>query len=73
MTNPYSIPGVSAAGAQVDILAQYGYPGDLLSLRVREKGALTLEEALRRRTSLPATVGGITERRGSRAAGFGSR
>ncbi len=62
VTNPYSIPGVSDAGAHVDILAQYGYPGDLLSLWVREKGALTLEEAVRRLTSLPAAVCGISDR-----------
>lgn len=62
VTNPYSIPGVSDAGAHVDILAGYGYPGDLLSIWVRERGAMKLEEAVRRLTSLPAAVVGLTDR-----------
>lgn len=60
--NPYSIPGVSDAGAHVDILAGYGFPADLLSIWVRERGVLTLEEGVRRLTSLPAAVCGIADR-----------
>lgn len=62
VTNPYSIPGVSDAGAHVDILAGYGFPADLLAIWVRERRAMTLEEGVRRLTSLPAAVCGLSDR-----------
>jgi len=49
-------------GAHVDMLCDAGYPTYLLGTWVRERQALTLEEGVRRLTSDPAEVFGITDR-----------
>jgi N-acyl-D-amino-acid deacylase len=49
-------------GAHVDMLCDAGYPTYLLGTWVRERGALTLEEGVRRLTSDPAEVFGIRDR-----------
>ena len=49
-------------GAHVDMLCDAGYPTYLLGTWVRERHALTLEEGVRRLTSDPAEVFGITDR-----------
>jgi N-acyl-D-aspartate/D-glutamate deacylase len=62
LRSPYSIPGTSDAGAHMDMLCGYAVPAVLLGKWVRERGTLTLEEAVRRITSLPAAVAGIPDR-----------
>ena len=49
-------------GAHVDMLCDAGYPTYLLGTWVRERGALTLEEGVRRLTSDPADCFGIRDR-----------
>ena len=49
-------------GAHVDMLCDAGYPTYLLGTWVRERQALALEEGVRRLTSDPAEVFGITDR-----------
>src|SRR5581483_10395712 len=60
--HPYSLPGTSDAGAHMETLCGYGVPAQLLGKWVREKGALTLEEGVRRLTSMPAAIAGIPGR-----------
>jgi N-acyl-D-amino-acid deacylase len=62
LTHPYAIAGLSDAGAHMDLLCGYGFPAEVLGKWVREKGALTLEEGVRRLTSMPATIAGIPNR-----------
>jgi N-acyl-D-aspartate/D-glutamate deacylase len=62
LRSPYSIPGTSDAGAHMDMLCGYAVPAVLLGKWVREQGTLSLEEAVRRLTSLPAAVAGIPNR-----------
>ena len=54
--------GLSDAGAHASQLCDACAPTDLLGRWVREKGVLTLEEGVRRLTSQPAEVFGITDR-----------
>jgi len=49
-------------GAHVDMLCDAGYPTYLLGTWVRDRQALTLEEGVRRLTSDPADVFGLTDR-----------
>ena len=49
-------------GAHVDMLCDSGYPTYLLGTWVRERQALTLEEAVRALTSDPADLFGIKDR-----------
>jgi N-acyl-D-aspartate/D-glutamate deacylase len=60
--HPYSVPGTSDAGAHMDAACGYGVPAELLGKWVRDKGVLTLEEGVRRLTSMPAVVAGIPNR-----------
>ncbi|HEX2172768.1 MAG TPA: amidohydrolase family protein, partial [Dehalococcoidia bacterium] len=62
MADPYVLPGVSDAGAHMDVLSFYGVPAMVIGKWHRDKGVLSLEEAVRRVTSLPATVYGIPDR-----------
>jgi N-acyl-D-aspartate/D-glutamate deacylase len=62
VTHPYAIAGLSDAGAHMDLLCGYGVPGEVLGKWVRDKGALTLEEGVRRLTSMPAAIAGIPNR-----------
>lgn len=62
MKNPYVLPGVSDAGAHMDVLCFYGVPAKVIGKWHREEGVLSLEEAVRRVTSLPAAVYGIPNR-----------
>lgn len=57
-----SIPGVSDGGAHLEYLCQYGWPIKLLSYWVREKAAMTLEEAVWRCTTFPAQIVGLKDR-----------
>jgi N-acyl-D-aspartate/D-glutamate deacylase len=54
--------GLGDGGAHLDMLCDSGYPSYVLGTWVREKGALTLEEAVRRMTSDPADFFGIRDR-----------
>ncbi|MBV8392748.1 MAG: amidohydrolase family protein, partial [Alphaproteobacteria bacterium] len=49
-------------GAHVDMLCDAGYPTYLLGTWVREKEAITLEEGVRKLTSDPADLFGLTDR-----------
>jgi N-acyl-D-aspartate/D-glutamate deacylase len=54
--------GLSDAGAHVSQLCDACMPTDLLGNWVREKEVLTLEEAIRKLTSEPATIYGFADR-----------
>jgi len=62
MTNPYVLTGGSDGGAHIAFLCQVTYSSFLLSHWVREKKALTLEQAVRKLTFDPATLLGIPNR-----------
>ncbi len=55
ITHPDCLIGLSDAGAHVDQHCDAGVPTYLLGEWVRQRGALTLEEGVRRLTSEPAT------------------
>jgi N-acyl-D-aspartate/D-glutamate deacylase len=54
--------GLSDGGAHVDQLCDARYPSVLLRTWVRERGVLTLEQAIRKLTSVPAQLYGLTDR-----------
>jgi N-acyl-D-aspartate/D-glutamate deacylase len=54
--------GLGDGGAHVDMLCDCGYPTYVLGTWVRERGALSLEEAVRRMSSDPADFYGIADR-----------
>jgi len=54
--------GLGDGGAHLDMLCDSGYPTFVLGTWVRERKALTLEEAVRRMTSDPADFFGIRDR-----------
>ncbi len=56
------VPGVSDAGAHLDMDCGVDFVAVLLGHWVRERGVLTLEEAVRRLTSACASVLGLTDR-----------
>lgn len=60
--HPLSIPGVSDGGAHLEYLCQYGWPIKLLSDWVRERNVISLEDAVRRSSFLPAQLLGFTDR-----------
>ena len=62
VSSPYTVLGQSDAGAHVAIDAGFGYCTMLLSRYVRERGDLTLEEGIRKLTSMQAEICGITDR-----------
>lgn len=61
-TNPYVLTGGSDGGAHVAFLCQVTYSSFLLSHWVREKKALTVEQAVRKLTFDPAVLLGIPHR-----------
>jgi N-acyl-D-amino-acid deacylase len=62
LNNPSILIGLGDGGAHVDMLCDAGYPTYLLGTWVRERGVMTLEEAVRRLTSDPADLFGIHDR-----------
>jgi N-acyl-D-amino-acid deacylase len=62
ITDPRVMIGLSDGGAHVDMLCDAGYATYLLGTWVREKSVLTLEHAVKRLTSEPATFFGLTQR-----------
>ena len=62
ITDPRTMIGMSDGGAHVNMLCDAGYCTYLLGTWVRERQALTLENAVRRITSEPADFFGIKDR-----------
>ena len=62
LANRDMLLGLGDGGAHVDILCDAGYPTFLLGTWVREHGALSLEEGVRRLTGDPADFFGIKDR-----------
>ena len=62
LKSPFSIPGISDAGAHTDRMSGAYYTSFLLGHWVREKGLMTLEEAVRGLTFLPASIYGLRDR-----------
>ncbi len=62
LTHPSTMLGLSDAGAHASQLCDACAPTELLGKWVRDKGVLSLEEAVRRLTSQPAEVFGISDR-----------
>ena len=62
LKSPFSIPGISDAGAHSNRMSGAYYTSFLLGHWVREKGLMTLEEAVRGLTFLPATIYGLRDR-----------
>src|SRR4029077_15048037 len=68
ITDPRVLIALGDGGAHVDMLCDAGYPTYLLGTWVRERQALTLEQAITRLTAQPADLFGI-KGRGRLAAG----
>lgn len=62
VSDPRFLIGLSDGGAHVDMLCDVGYATYLLGRWVRENQVLTLEEGVRRLTSVPADFFGIPKR-----------
>jgi N-acyl-D-amino-acid deacylase len=62
LNNKSVLMALGDGGAHVDMLCDAGYPTYLLGTWVREKEAVTLEEAVRRLTSDPADLFGLRDR-----------
>lgn len=62
LTHPRSLLGLSDAGAHLTLFCEAGQTSRFLGHWVRERKALSLEEAVRRITSMPADLFGITDR-----------
>ena len=62
LQHPATMLGLSDAGAHASQLCDAGASTHLLGHWVREKGVLTLEEAVRSLTTQPAEIFGITDR-----------
>lgn len=62
LSSPYTVVGLSDAGAHVVFDAGYGYCTRLLGFWVREKGIMPLEEAVRKLTFHSASVFGLHNR-----------
>jgi N-acyl-D-amino-acid deacylase len=62
VSSPYTVLGQSDAGAHVAIDAGFGYCTLLLATYVRERGDLSLEEGIRKLTSMQAEICGISGR-----------
>ena len=62
LTDPHTMLGLSDAGAHASQLCDSGFSTHLLSRWVRERQALTLAEAVRKLTTEPAEIFGLTDR-----------
>src|SRR4029079_17381735 len=62
LQNKDMLLGLGDGGAHLDMRCDSGYPTFVLGTWVRERKALTLEEAVRRMTSDPADLFGIRGR-----------
>ena len=62
LRSPYTVVGLSDGGAHVQYHCEVGYSTRLLGYWVREQGAMSLEQAVRRLTFDSASVYGIYDR-----------
>lgn len=62
MNGPHCVPGVSDAGAHLDMDCGVDFSGELLGTFVRDEQRMSLEEGVRRLTSHSARVLGVTDR-----------
>src|SRR5262249_7959192 len=62
LTSPYTVIGQSDGGAHVVFRTDYSYSTYMLSHWVREKGIMSLEEAIRKLTFVPASLFGLHDR-----------
>jgi len=62
LTSPYTVIGQSDGGAHVVFRTDYSYSTYLLSHWVREKEIMSLEEAIRKLTFVPASLFGLLDR-----------
>jgi N-acyl-D-amino-acid deacylase len=62
LQSPYTVIGLSDAGAHVVFEAGYGYSSIVLGHWVRDEGVLTLEEAIRKLTFMQASLYGMHDR-----------
>ncbi len=62
LQSPYVLVGLSDAGAHVQFDANYGYGTTLLGQWVRERGVLSLEQAIHKLTFQVASVYGLNDR-----------
>ena len=62
LSSPYTVIGLSDAGAHVVFEAGYGYATTVLGHWVRDRGALSMEEAVRKLTSMQASLYGMNDR-----------
>jgi N-acyl-D-amino-acid deacylase len=62
LNDPSILIGLGDGGAHLDMLCDSGYPTYLLGTWVRERGVLSLEQAVQRLTSDPADLFGIAGR-----------
>jgi N-acyl-D-aspartate/D-glutamate deacylase len=62
LTYPNAVIGLSDGGAHVQFQSGYGFSTRLLSEWVREKGVMTLEQAVRRLTFESASIFGLHDR-----------
>jgi N-acyl-D-aspartate/D-glutamate deacylase len=62
LTSPYTVIGQSDGGAHVVFRTDYSYSTYLLSHWVREMGIMSLEEAIRKLTFVPASLFGLFDR-----------
>ncbi len=62
LTSPYTVIGQSDGGAHVVFRTDYSYSTYLLSHWVREKQIMSLEEAIRKLTFVPASLFGFSDR-----------
>jgi N-acyl-D-aspartate/D-glutamate deacylase len=57
-----SVIGASDAGAHLDMIESFAFSTSVLGTAVRERGLLTLEEAVHQLTQVPASLIGLTDR-----------
>ncbi|HEX2171118.1 MAG TPA: amidohydrolase family protein [Dehalococcoidia bacterium] len=62
LTSPYVLIGLADSGAHVVFDAGYGFCTRLLGYWVREKGVMSLEEAVRKLTFMTASIYGLHDR-----------
>ena len=62
LNSPHMVNGQSDGGAHVVFRTDYSYPTYMLSHWVRDKGIITLEEAIRKMTFVPASLFGLYDR-----------
>ena len=62
LTSPFAVAGISDAGAHTDRLSGSYYTTFLLKEWVRDRGAMSLEEAIRRLMFMPASLYGLWDK-----------